>query len=161
MTKPISFTLNGQQTSVAVDPERMLLWVLRTELELTGAKYGCGEGFCGSCSVLVDGRVERSCQLPMAKVEGAEVMTIEGLAAGEELHPVQAAFVAHDALQCGFCTPGMIISACGLLEGDGPKPTRQQILDHMENNLCRCGAHPRIVDAIETAAAEMRKGAKS
>jgi aerobic-type carbon monoxide dehydrogenase small subunit (CoxS/CutS family) len=160
MKKTIRFKLNGTPTAVEVDPGRMLLWVVRTELELTGTKFGCGEGFCGSCSLLVNGRVERSCQLPMAKVDGAEVVTIEGLATGDELHPVQAAFVAHDALQCGFCTPGMIVSACGLL-ADNPEPTRQQILDHMENNLCRCGAHKRIVDAVETAAAEARKGVRS
>jgi aerobic-type carbon monoxide dehydrogenase small subunit (CoxS/CutS family) len=160
MEKSIGFSLNGEPTSVTVDPSRMLRWVLRTELGLTGTKYGCGEGLCGLCSVLVDGRVERSCQLPMAKVEGAAVVTIEGLAAGDELHPVQAAFVKHDALQCGFCTPGMVISACGLLTAN-PAPNRAQILDHMEANLCRCGAHPRIVAAIESAAVEMRKGAKS
>lgn len=160
MKKTIRFKLNGTPTAVEVDPGRMLLWVVRTELELTGTKFGCGEGFCGSCSVLVNGRVERSCQLPMAKVDGAEVVTIEGLATGDELHPVQAAFVAHDALQCGFCTPGMIMSACGLL-ADNPEPTRQQILDHMENNLCRCGAHKRIVEAVEKAAVDARKGVRS
>jgi len=160
MKKTIRFKLNGAPTVVEADPGRMLLWVVRTELGLTGTKFGCGEGFCGSCSVLVNGRVERSCQLPISQVEGAEVVTIEGLAHGDELHPVQAAFVAHDALQCGFCTPGMIMSACGLL-ADNPEPTRQQILDHMENNLCRCGAHKRIVEAVETAAVEVRKEVRS
>ncbi len=159
--KTIRFTLNGNATSIEVDPERMLLWVLRTELGLTGTKYGCGEGLCGSCSVLVNGRAERSCQLPVAQVAGAEVVTIEGLAAEGGLHPVQAAFVAHDALQCGFCTPGMIISACDLLENSESRPTRLQILDHMERNLCRCGAHPRIVEAIEEAAAAMGKEGRS
>jgi aerobic-type carbon monoxide dehydrogenase small subunit (CoxS/CutS family) len=138
----------------------MLLWVLRTELGLTGTKSGCGEGLCGSCTVLVDGEPERACQLPMRSVAGKKVVTIEGLASNGKLHPVQAAFVEHDALQCGFCTPGMILSAYGLLL-ENPKPTRQEILDHMEDNLCRCGAHVRIVDAIETAAAGMRKGARS
>ena len=138
----------------------MFLWVLRTELGLTGTKSGCGEGFCGSCTVLVDGKPERSCQLPMSGIAGKEVVTIEGLATNGKLHPIQAAFVEHDALQCGFCTPGMILSAYGLLL-EVPKPTRQQILDHMEDNLCRCGAHVRIVKAIEMAASEMRKGVRS
>jgi len=160
MTTPIRFSLNGKMTSVEVEADRMLLWVLRTELGLTGTKFGCGEGLCGSCTVLVDGRAERSCQLPMRLVAGKKVVTIEGLAKNGELHPVQAAFVEHDALQCGFCTPGMILSAYSLLL-ENPKPTRQQILDHMEDNLCRCGAHVRIVEAIETAAAEMGKGVRS
>jgi len=160
MTKPIRFSLNGKATTVEVDEDRVLLWVLRTELGLTGTKFGCGEGFCGSCTVLVDGKPERSCQLPMSDIAGKKVVTIEGLAKNGKLHPVQSAFVEHDALQCGFCTPGMILSAYGLLL-ENPKPTRQEILDHMEDNLCRCGAHVRIVKAIETAAAEMRKGVQS
>jgi len=160
MKRTISFTLNGKPTTLEVDPERMLLWVLRTDLGLTGTKFGCGEGLCGSCSVLVDGRVERSCQLPIGKIDGAKLLTIEGLAAGDALHPVQSAFVEHDALQCGFCTSGMIMNAVGLLAAT-PAPSRQQILDAMENNLCRCGTHVRIVAAIESAAATMRKGAKS
>jgi len=160
MAKPIRFSFNGKSTTLEVEEERPFLWVLRTELGLTGTKSGCGEGFCGSCTVLVDGKPERSCQLPMSEVAGKKVVTIEGLATNGKLHPVQAAFVEHDALQCGFCTPGMILSAYGLLL-ENPKPTRQQILDHMEDNLCRCGAHVRIVKAIETAAAEMRKGVRS
>ena len=160
MTKPVQFTLNGKDTSIEVDGERMVLWVLRTELGLTGTKCGCGEGFCGSCTVLVDGKAERSCQLPVKDVVDKEVVTIEGLASDGALHPVQSAFVAHDALQCGFCTPGMIMSACGLLEAE-PSPTRLQIVDHLEDNLCRCGAHKRIVEAVETAAGKMRKGGRS
>jgi len=160
MAKTIRFSFNGKQTALEVEEERMFLWVLRTELRLTGTKSGCGEGFCGSCTVLVDGKPERSCQLPMSGIAGKEVVTIEGLATNGKLHPIQAAFVEHDALQCGFCTPGMILSAYGLLL-EVPKPTRQQILDHMEDNLCRCGAHVRIVKAIEMAASEMRKGVRS
>jgi len=160
MAKTIRFSFNGKQTALEVEEKRMFLWVLRTELGLTGTKSGCGEGFCGSCTVLVDGKPERSCQLPMSGIAGKEVVTIEGLATNGKLHPIQAAFVEHDALQCGFCTPGMILSAYGLLL-ENTKPTRQQILDHMEDNLCRCGAHLRIVEAIETAAAEMRKGVRS
>jgi len=160
MAKTIRFSFNGKTTVLDVEEERMLLWVLRSELGLTGTKSGCGEGFCGSCTVLVDGKPERSCQLPMSDVSGKKIVTIEGLARDGKLHPVQTAFVEHDALQCGFCTPGMILSAFGLLL-ENPEPTRQQILDHMEDNLCRCGAHIRIVKAIETAAAEMRKGVRS
>jgi aerobic-type carbon monoxide dehydrogenase small subunit (CoxS/CutS family) len=160
MAKPIRFSFNGKATALEVDEERMFLWVLRTELGLTGTKFGCGEGSCGSCTVLVDGKPERSCQLPMSDVAGKKIVTIEGLAKNGKLHPVQAAFVEHDALQCGFCTPGMILSAYGLLLAN-PKPTRREILDHMEDNLCRCGAHVRIVRAIETAAAGMRKGVRS
>ena len=160
MTKPIRFSFNGRQTTLEVDEERMLLWVLRTGLGLTGTKFGCGEGYCGSCTVLVDGRPEQSCQLPMSGVAGKKIRTIEGLAKDGVLPPVQAAFVEHDALQCGFCTPGMILNAYGLLL-ENPEPTRQEILDHMESNLCRCGAHVRILKAIETAAVEMRKGVRS
>jgi aerobic-type carbon monoxide dehydrogenase small subunit (CoxS/CutS family) len=160
MAKTIRFSFNGKSTALEVEEDRMLLWVLRTGLGLTGTKYGCGEGFCGSCTVLVDGKPERSCQLPMSDVAGKKIVTIEGLANDGKLNPVQMAFVEHDALQCGFCTPGMILSAYGLLL-ENPKPTRQEILDHMEDNLCRCGAHVRIVKAIETAAAEIRKGVRS
>jgi len=160
MTKTIRFTLNGRSAVLDAEEGRMLLWVLRTELGLTGTKFGCGEGFCGSCTVLVDGKAERSCQLPMAAVAGRKIVTIEGLEKNGKLHPVQTAFVEHDALQCGFCTPGMILSAYDLLLAN-PNPSRQEILDHMEDNLCRCGAHLRIVRAIETAAAEMRKEVRS
>jgi aerobic-type carbon monoxide dehydrogenase small subunit (CoxS/CutS family) len=140
-----------------VDDARTLLWVLRTDLGLTGTKYGCGEGLCGSCTVVVDGAAERSCRLQMRDVEGKEVLTIEGLASGDELHPIQAAFVKHDALQCGFCTPGMILSGYGLLK-ENAEPTRQQIIEHMDDNLCRCGAHIRIIRAIEEASRVMKKG---
>jgi carbon-monoxide dehydrogenase small subunit len=158
--KTIRFTLNGRSTAIEADEERMLLWVLRTERGLTGTKFGCGEGFCGSCTVLVDGKAERSCQLPMTAVAGRKIVTIEGLAENGQLHPVQNAFVEHDALQCGFCTPGMILNACGLLLAN-PNPSRQEILDHMEDSLCRCGAHLRIVRAIEAAAAQMRQEVRS
>jgi len=160
MTKTIRFMLNGRSASVEAEDGRMFLWVLRTELGLTGTKFGCGESLCGSCTVLVDGAAERSCQLPMTEVAGKKIVTIEGLAKNSKLHPVQAAFVEHDALQCGFCTPGMILSAYDLLLAN-PNPSRQEILDHMEDNLCRCGAHLRIVRAIESAAAEIRKEVRS
>jgi len=158
MEESISFKLNGKTVSVTTDPDRMLLWVLRTDLGLTGTKYGCGEGQCGACTVMLGDRPVRSCIIPISIVKGKEVTTIEGLAENGKLHPIQEAFVKHDALQCGFCTPGMILNAYGLLLKN-PEPTRQQIIDGMENNLCRCAAHIRIIRAIETAASQM-KGAR-
>jgi aerobic-type carbon monoxide dehydrogenase small subunit (CoxS/CutS family) len=159
MKDPIRFKLNGKPVTLYVEPERMLLWVLRTNLKLTGAKYGCGEGHCGACTVLVDEKAERACQMPIKNVNGKEVITIEGLANGEMLHPIQKAFMVHDALQCGFCTPGMILNAYVLLK-ETPEPSYSQIIDGMEDNLCRCGAHNRIVQAIQSAADEMKGGMK-
>jgi aerobic-type carbon monoxide dehydrogenase small subunit (CoxS/CutS family) len=130
---------------------------LRTDLGLTGAKFGCGEGLCGACTVLVNNEAVPACQMSVKAVAGSDVRTIEGLAKNGQLHPIQEAFVAHDALQCGFCTPGMILKAYGLLVSD-PSPTRQQIVDGMEDNLCRCGAHVRIVEAIQTAARALKGG---
>jgi len=157
MNKTIRFKLNGQPESLTVDRERMLLWVLRTDIGLTGAKFGCGEGFCGACTVLINNKAERSCQFPVEDINGKEVLTIEGLAKNGKLHPLQEAFIKHDALQCGFCTPGMILSAYSLLLKK-PNPTRKDIIDGMEEILCRCGAHNRIVQAIQTAAKEMKGG---
>lgn len=157
MEEVIRFTLNGEPTTLTVDSERALLWVLRSDLELTGTKYGCGEGYCGACTVLLDGEAVRSCTVPVSEVQGKELTTIEGLAENGELHPLQTAFMEHDALQCGFCTPGMILTAFALLQNH-PQPSYSEILDSMENNLCRCGAHKRIVQAIQAAAAEMRGG---
>jgi aerobic-type carbon monoxide dehydrogenase small subunit (CoxS/CutS family) len=157
MSDTISFRLNDQPVHVTVDKSRPLLWVLRTDLALTGTKFGCGEGYCGCCTVLVDQRAMRSCSLTVKDVEGREVTTIEGLAKNGQLHPLQQAFMAHDALQCGFCTPGMILAACGLLRSN-PQPSREQIIRGMEDNFCRCGAHTRIVDAIQSAAAAMKGG---
>ena len=150
----IRFQLNGAPTGINVKGDRMLLWVLRTDLGLTGTKYGCGKSQCGACSVLVDNRVVRSCQFPVRNIDGKEVITIEGLAKNGKLHLLQKAFIDHNAFQCGFCTPGMILNAYGLLL-EKSQPSRKQILDHMERNLCRCGAHTRIVQAIHSAAAEM------
>ena len=160
MEKSISFTLNGKDVQFTVDDERSLLWVLRTDLDLTGTKFGCGEGWCRVCNVLVDGKVRASCQTLVKEVAGRKVVTIEGLAKDGKLHPVQEAFIKHDALQCGFCTPGMIIRAAGLLS-ENPEPTRREIIDGMNENQCRCGAHVRIVQAIETAAKEMKGRAAS
>jgi aerobic-type carbon monoxide dehydrogenase small subunit (CoxS/CutS family) len=126
---------------------------------MTGSKYGCGHGVCGACTVLVDGEPARSCVTPLQDVAGKDVVTIEGLARDGELHPVQKAFMEHDGFQCGFCTPGMIVQAVGLLRKN-PRPSRAEILTSMENSLCRCGAHTRIVAAIESAAKGMNGGSK-
>jgi aerobic-type carbon monoxide dehydrogenase small subunit (CoxS/CutS family) len=157
MIETITFTLNDQPVSLRVDGDRPLLWLLRTDLGLTGAKFGCGEGLCGACTVLINNEAVPACQMSVKAVAGSDVRTIEGLAKNGQLHPIQEAFVAHDALQCGFCTPGMILKAYGLLVSN-PTPTRQQIVDGMEDNLCRCGAHMRIVEAIQTAARALKGG---
>jgi aerobic-type carbon monoxide dehydrogenase small subunit (CoxS/CutS family) len=151
MIETIKFKLNGEPTSVTVDGERMLLWVLRTDLGLTGTKYGCGENYCGACTVIVGNEAVRSCQFPVKQVNGKEVITIEGLSKNGKLDSLQKAFVEHDALQCGFCTPGMIMTAYSLLLKT-PRPTKQEIIESMDNNLCRCGAHSRIILAVQTAA---------
>jgi len=157
MERPISFTLNGRATRITVDNERMLLWVLRSDLGLTGTKCGCGEGLCGACTVLVDNQAVRSCSTQVKDVAGKRVLTIEGLAQGGHLHPIQEAFVKHNAFQCGFCTPGMILSAYALL-AEKAEPPREEIVSHMDDNLCRCGSHPRVLEAIEEAAAAMKRG---
>ena len=150
METTIAFTLNGKPASVKVDDERMLLWVLRSDLGLTGTKFGCGEALCGACTVIVNHEAVRSCVTPVKDVAGKQVLTIEGLGR-TGLHAIQQAFVKHHAFQCGFCTPGMILTAYALLLKT-PKPTEEQISRHMEDNLCRCGAHVRILDAIQEAA---------
>ena len=157
MQSTIRFTLNGKPASVTTDGDRPLLWVLRTDLDLTGTKYGCGEGLCGACTVIVNGDAVRSCQVRAKEVSGKTVMTIEGLAADSGVHPVQKAFMEHDALQCGYCTPGMILNAVALLRKN-PHPTMAQIVEGMDDNLCRCGAHNRIVQAVQTAAKVMEGG---
>lgn len=157
MEKTISFVLNGKKTDLLIDPTSTLLWVLRNQLGLTGTKYGCGMGICGACTVIIDNEAVRSCTLPVGDVAGKNVITIEGLAKNGKLHPVQQAFVDHDALQCGYCTPGMIMNATALLIKN-PKPSRDEIIKGMEDNLCRCGAHVRILDAVETASKTMKGG---
>jgi len=157
MEEVVRFTLNGKPTTVTVNSDRPLLWVLRTDLGLTGTKYGCGEGHCGACTVLLDEVAVRSCLLPVKQVQGKAVMTIEGLARDGQLHPLQKAFMEHDALQCGFCTPGMILAAYSLLRRT-PRPSYRGILEGLEHNLCRCGAHKRIVEAVQAAAKEMVGG---
>jgi len=155
MNETISFTLNEKPVSVTTDSERLLLWVLRSDLGVTGTKFGCGQGACGACTVIVGNRAVRSCITPIQSVKGKKVMTIEGLTQNGKLHPLQEAFSKHGALQCGFCTPGMIMNAYSLLLRN-PQPTRDEIVKDMEYNLCRCGAHIRIIRAIESAAAEMK-----
>ena len=160
MPDTISFKLNDQPVHLNVDRDRTLLWVLRTDLGLTGPKFGCGIDQCGACTVLVDHRAERSCSVTVKSVEGKDVVTIEGLARDGKLHPIQEAFIAHDALQCGFCTPGMILTAYGFLR-QHPDPTHEEVIAGMNGNLCRCGAHVRIVAAILAAASAMKGGSSS
>ena len=153
MTESIQFILNGKPIRLDADGARPLLWVLRADLALTGTKFGCGEGLCGACTVLVDNEAVRSCRLPVKDVQGKRVLTIEGLAADSKLHPLQQAFVQHNAMQCGYCTSGMILTAYSLLLRI-PKPTRLQVLQGLDDNLCRCGSHGRVVQAVLTAAAQ-------
>jgi len=150
MKETINFRLNGKSTSLEVEGDRSLLWVLRTDLGLTGTKFGCGASLCGACTVVVGKEAVRSCQFPIKDVRSKDVTTIEGLAKDGKLHPLQEKFVEFGALQCGFCTPGMIMNAYALLLKN-PKPTRTQIVQAMDDNLCRCGAHKRIIQAIESA----------
>jgi len=157
MKESIGFKINHRPVNIRVDGERKLLWVLRTDLGITGPKYGCGEALCGACTVLVNNEAVLSCQMPVSEVKGAEVVTIEGLEKNGALHPLQKAFIKHDALQCGYCTPGMILKAYSLL-AENPRPSRAEIIKGMDENLCRCGAHGRIIQAIETAALEMKGG---
>jgi aerobic-type carbon monoxide dehydrogenase small subunit (CoxS/CutS family) len=148
MNRTIRFRLNGRPVSLDTDGARTLLWVLRGDLELTGTKYGCGEGICGACTVAIDGTAMRSCRTTLADVDGKTVITIEGLEKNGKLHPLQQAFIDHGALQCGFCTSGMIMNAYAMLQSE-KKPSRDRIIAGMDGNLCRCGAHQRIVTAIE------------
>jgi aerobic-type carbon monoxide dehydrogenase small subunit (CoxS/CutS family) len=159
MNETISFTLNRKPVRLTVNSDHMLLWVLRTQMGLTGAKYGCGEGFCGACTVLVNHSPVRSCQFPILEAKEKEILTIEGLAINGKLHPLQIAFMEHDALQCGFCTPGMILNAYGLLK-QNPRPTVVDIIQAMEGNLCRCSTYNRVIKAIHSAAKAMA-GVKS
>jgi aerobic-type carbon monoxide dehydrogenase small subunit (CoxS/CutS family) len=154
MRRTISFSLNGRDVTLDIDGKRTLLWVLRTEFALTGTKYGCGEGYCGACTVIVEGKAVRSCLAALENVAGKAVLTIEGLARNGELHPLQQAFIDHGAYQCGYCTSGMLLSAAAFLR-EVPHPSREAIISHMNGSLCRCGAHQRIVAAIESAAQRM------
>jgi aerobic-type carbon monoxide dehydrogenase small subunit (CoxS/CutS family) len=151
--------VNGSRRVVNAEGERSLLSVLRDDLDLTGSKYGCGEGRCGACTVLLDGRAVRSCSTSVSTAAENEIQTIEGLAKDGKLHPLQEAFLKNDALQCGYCTCGMIMNAVALLSRD-PDPSREDILRFMNGNICRCGAYPRIVAAIQDAARTMKGGSK-
>jgi len=151
----VRFRVNGTERRVTTDPERRLLEVLREELRLTGTKYGCGEGQCGACLVYVDGEPTRSCLLPVKTVEGKSVTTIEGLARGDRLHPVQEAFLEEGAVQCGYCTSGMILAAAALVR-DEPDPTDDEIVAGMNGHLCRCNGYVKIVKAVRRAAATMK-----
>ena len=154
----VVLTVNGAKRKVEASPEETLLSVLRNRLDLTGTKYGCGEGQCGACTVLVDGRAARSCQIGVAEVSGKSIVTIEGLAVNGRLHPVQAAFLEEEAFQCGFCTPGMVVAAVGLLRKNG-NVRDEEIAGSLAGSICRCGTYPRILSAVRKAAQAMRKGA--
>ncbi|MBC8424925.1 (2Fe-2S)-binding protein [bacterium] len=145
--------VNDESHEVRVDAERSLLSVLRHELELTGTKYGCGEGNCGACTVLIDGEATRSCITPVTSASGRDITTIEGLANGDQLHPVQEAFVEHTAFQCAYCTSGFIMSSAALLERN-PNPDDEQIKSALSGHICRCGAYVRILKAVKSAAGE-------
>jgi len=147
--------INGQSHRVDADPDASLLSVLREQLDLTGSKYGCGEGQCGACTVLVDGKARRSCQTPVSAVSDKPITTIEGLAKGDNLHPVQQAFLDEGAMQCAYCTSGMIMSAVSLLSFKA-NPSEKEIVDYMQGNICRCGTQPRIIAAIRKAATAMQ-----
>ena len=156
MDQTITFTLNGQPRTVTTDPKRSLLEVLREDLDLTGTKYGCGESECGACTVLVDGAAVRTCVRSVESIAGRAVTTIEGLASGNQLHPVQEAFLAENAYQCGLCIPGMIMGLAGLLNRK-PIPDDQELLARMDRHICRCCGYPNIVKAIRRAAAQARR----
>ena len=155
MDVKVNLTVNGKKRSVTTDPKRSLLDVLREELNLTGTKYGCGEGRCGACTVLMDGERVLSCVTPVAQANKKSITTIEGLAKGDSLHPVQEAFLAEGAMQCGYCTPGMIMTATALLEKN-PNPTDEEIVTAMDVNLCRCNGYTKILAAIRRASQKYR-----
>lgn len=156
MKQSISFKLNSKPVTVEVEGEESLLTVIREYLDFTGTKFGCGLGDCGACTVVIDNEALRSCMLAVENVSGMNILTIEGLETNGSLHPLQKAFVEKDALQCGFCTPGMIMNAYGLLLKN-PIPTRDEVINGMEENLCRCGSYNRIIEAIQLAGKEMNK----
>lgn len=151
MARITELLVNGVRHRVDAEPGRTLLSVLRDDLDLTGTKYGCGEGRCGACTVLVDGRAVKSCLVRVESAAGKRITTIEGLERNGQLHPLQAAFLEADALQCGYCTPGMIMASAGLLDRN-PNPTEPEIAVALESNLCRCGTYPRIIQAVRLAA---------
>lgn len=156
MANVMELHVNGSRRALDADADRTLLSVLRDDLDLTGCKYGCGEGRCGSCTVLIDGKATRSCNTPVARAKGTKIQTIEGLANGDKLHPIQEAFLEAGALQCGYCTPGMILSAVALLSKNA-EPTRDDVISGLSGNVCRCGVYGRIVSAVLKAAKVMKE----
>ncbi len=159
MAKPIELEINGKRYAVECDPETPLLSALREELGLTGTKYGCGEGQCGACTVLINGAPRRSCQIPAGAAAAKSITTIEGLEKDGHLHPVQQAFLDVGAFQCAYCTSGMILSSVGLLTANA-NPSSAEIVQSLQGNICRCGTHPRIIDAVHQAAKAMQERAQ-
>jgi len=159
MAASIQLQINGKRYSANYPPDTPLLYVLRDELGLTGTKYGCGEGMCGACTVLLDGTARRSCQISVSAAAAKSITTIEGLETGGVLHPVQQAFLDAGAFQCAYCTPGMIMGGVSLLQAN-PRPTTEQIVQALQGNICRCGTHPRIIEAIQRAAGKMQERSK-
>lgn len=155
--QPITFNVNGEDYTILARPNWTLLYVLREELHLTGTKFGCGTGDCGSCKVLVDGKAQNSCTLLARNAEGKKIVTIEGVSCGNQLHSVQQAFVDAGAIQCGFCTPGMVIRTIALLN-ENPSPSKEEIVDALSNNICRCTGYKKIIEAVQLAARRMREG---
>ena len=160
MDARITLIVNGQKRTVVTDPERSLLDVLREDLQVMGPKYGCGEGRCGACTVLMDGKRALSCITPVGDADKKEITTIEGLAEGDRLHPVQQAFLDEGAIQCGYCTPGMILSAVALLE-ENPRPTDDEIAEWMNGNICRCNGYAKILNAVRRAASQIKEVKRS
>ena len=153
--KSIRFTINNHVQELSVDPWRTLLEVIREDLQLTGTKEGCGEGECGSCTVIMDGKTVNSCLIPAVEADNKEIITIEGLADGDNLHPIQEAFVEKSGMQCGFCTPGMIMSAKALLDSN-PSPNKEEIREGIAGNFCRCTGYTKIIESISAAASDMK-----
>ena len=156
MAKALELEINGKRYSVNYPPDTPLLYVLRDELGLTGSKYGCGEGQCGACTVLIGGAPRRSCQIPLSAAAAKPITTIEGLEIDGRLNPVQQAFLDAGAFQCAYCTTGMIMSSVGLLQSNA-NPSRAEIVQFLQGNVCRCGTHPRIIDAVQRAAKTMQE----
>jgi isoquinoline 1-oxidoreductase subunit alpha len=159
MASSLELEINGKKYTVGYPPDTPLLYVLRDELGLTGAKYGCGEGMCGACTVLIAGTARRSCQIPVSAAVSKPITTIEGLEKNGALHPVQQAFLDAGAFQCAYCTSGMIMSSVSLLQSN-PRPNAEQIAQSLQGNICRCGTHPRIIEAVQRAAEKMAGSSK-
>jgi nicotinate dehydrogenase subunit A len=160
VTRPVHLTVNGKERTLAADPDTPLLYLLRNDLGLTGVRFGCGQGLCGACDVLVDGRKVHSCDTPLWSVEGKQVVTVEGVRDGDALHPLQRALIAEQAAQCGYCLSGITISAKALIEAN-PAPSESEIRAALDANLCRCGTHNRIVRAVQRVVRERQAGSST